>query len=163
MSAASVPVVETASSSRDPYCCLCRVFMGVQVALTRMLKVDLGILALSGFRGHRSGLLSVFSWTDLLPAFLLVSKGSDSVLSIGYRETYIGPYSTGIGLIFVLVGSVGCFVGAIFMGNEGARSVISGARRRHLWRWGLMDADGLMLQREPDLTLKPPKVRLRKG
>ena len=78
------------------------VIMGAQVALTKLANVDLGpgLAGLTWPQVHVA--LGFFAVVDAF-AWLVNSKG---------------PYGTGVGLIFMLIGSVACFVGAILVGNE---------------------------------------------
>jgi hypothetical protein len=82
------------------------VIMGVQVALTKLLSVDLGT-GLAGFTWTQVHIALGFFATLLSLAFLVVSKGGADI---------------GIGLIFMLIGSIACFVGAILLGNETAKA-----------------------------------------
>jgi hypothetical protein len=81
---------------------LFNVVMAVQVVLTRLFNIDLGpgILGFSWPQVHVA--LGFFALLDTL-AFIVVGKGG---------------YSVGIGLIFMLIGSAACFVGAILVANE---------------------------------------------
>ena len=76
--------------------------MGLQIVLTKLANVDLGpgLAGLTWPQVHVA--LGFFAVVDAF-AWLVNSKG---------------PYGTGVGLIFMLIGSVACFVGAILVGNE---------------------------------------------
>ena len=76
--------------------------MGAQVALTKLANVDLG----TGVAG--------FTWPQVHVALGFFAV----VLSLAWLVNSKGPYGTGVGLIFMLIGSVACFVGAILVGNE---------------------------------------------
>ena len=80
--------------------------MGLQVALSKLANVDLGpgIAGLTWPQIHLA--LGFFAVIDTL-AFLVVDKG---------------PLGVGVGLIFMLIGSVACFVGAILLANERAKA-----------------------------------------
>jgi hypothetical protein len=81
---------------------LFNVIMAVQVVLAKLLNVDLGP-GIVGFTWPQVHLaLGFFALLDTI-AYLLVDKGA---------------YDIGIGLIFMLVGSAACFVGAILVTNE---------------------------------------------
>jgi hypothetical protein len=78
------------------------VIMGLQIVLSQLLNVDLGT-GIAGFTWPQIHLaLGFFAVIDSF-AFMIVDKGG---------------YSVGIGLIFMLLGSVACFVGAILISNE---------------------------------------------
>jgi hypothetical protein len=80
------------------------VIMGLQVILTKVASLDLGP-GLAGFTWPQVHVaLGFFAVIDSL-AFLVVDKGGAGV---------------GVGLIFMLIGSVACFVGAILLTNERA-------------------------------------------
>jgi len=82
------------------------VVMGLQVVLVNLLSVDLGP-GIGGFTWPQIHLaLGFFAVIDSL-AFLAVKKGG---------------YDIGIGLIFMLLGSVACFIGAVLITNERATS-----------------------------------------
>jgi len=75
---------------------------GIHIVLTKVLNVDLGpgLLGLTWAQVHLA--LGFFAAVDSF-AFLLVDKQG---------------FGTGIGLIFMLIGSVACFVGAILLRTE---------------------------------------------
>jgi hypothetical protein len=80
------------------------VIMGIQVILTKLANVDLGP-GIAGFTWVQVHLaLGFFAVIDSL-AFMVVDKGGAGI---------------GVGLIFMLIGSVACFVGAILLMNERA-------------------------------------------
>jgi hypothetical protein len=80
--------------------------MGLQVVLANLFNVDLGP-GIGGFTWPQVHLaLGFFAVIDSL-AFMVVDKGG---------------YSVGIGLVFMLIGSVVCFVGAVLITNERATS-----------------------------------------
>jgi hypothetical protein len=82
------------------------VIMGLQVVLANLLNVDLGP-GIAGFTWPQIHLvLGLFAVIDSL-AFMVVDKQG---------------YSVGIGLVFMLIGSVVCFVGAVLITNERATS-----------------------------------------
>lgn len=78
------------------------VVMGLQVVLSKVVNLDLGpgIAGFSWVQVHLA--LGFFAVIDSL-AFLVVKRGGRDI---------------GIGLIFILIGSVACFVGAILLRNE---------------------------------------------
>jgi hypothetical protein len=82
------------------------VIMGLQVILTKLANLDLGpgIAGFSWVQLHLA--LGFFAVIDSL-AYLVVDKGGAGV---------------GIGLIFMLIGSIACFVGAILLMNERANA-----------------------------------------
>ena len=82
------------------------VIMGLQVILTKLANLDLGP-GIAGFTWVQLHLaLGFFAVIDSL-AFLVVDKGGRGV---------------GIGLIFMTIGSVACFGGAILLMNERAKA-----------------------------------------
>ncbi len=82
------------------------VIMGLQVILTKLANLDLGP-GIAGFTWVQLHLaLGFFAVIDSF-AFLVVDKGGLGV---------------GIGLIFMLIGSVACFVGAILLMTERAHA-----------------------------------------
>jgi hypothetical protein len=82
------------------------VVMGLQIVLTKLANVDLGP-GIAGFSWPQVHLaLGFFAALEAF-AFLLVDKGGAG---------------TGVGLIFMLIGSVACLVGAVLLGNERAKA-----------------------------------------
>jgi hypothetical protein len=80
--------------------------MGLQIVLANLLSVDLGP-GVAGYTWPQVHVaLGFFAVVDSL-AFLVVKKGG---------------FDIGIGLIFMLLGSVACFVGAVLITNERAAS-----------------------------------------
>jgi hypothetical protein len=80
--------------------------MGLQVILTKLANVDLGP-GVAGFTWVQLHLaLGFFAVIDSI-AFLIVDKGGLGV---------------GIGLIFMLIGSIACLAGAILLMNERAKA-----------------------------------------
>jgi len=80
--------------------------MGIQVILTRLANLDVGP-GIAGFTWVQIHVaLGFFAVIDSL-AFLIVDKGGRGV---------------GIGLIFMLIGSIACLVGAILLMNERANA-----------------------------------------
>jgi hypothetical protein len=82
---------------------LLTVVMGVQIILTKVFNLDLGP-GIAGFTWVQVHLaLGFFAAVDAV-AFLLVAK----------------PGDTGVGLIFMLIGSIACLVGAVLLSRERA-------------------------------------------
>lgn len=82
------------------------VIMGLQIVLANLLSVDLGP-GVAGYTWPQIHVgLGFFAVLDSL-AFMVVKKGG---------------FDIGIGLIFMLLGSVACFVGALLITNERAPS-----------------------------------------
>ena len=82
------------------------VVMGLQIVLSKLANVDLGP-GIAGFTWPQVHLaLGFFAALEAF-AFLLVDKGGAG---------------TGVGLIFMLIGSVACLVGAVLLGNERAKA-----------------------------------------
>jgi hypothetical protein len=82
------------------------VVMGAQVALTKLANVDLG----SGVAG--------FTWPQVHVALAFFAV----VLSLAWVVNSKGPYGIGVGMIFMLIGSAACLVGAVLLSNERAKA-----------------------------------------
>ena len=80
--------------------------MGVHIVLTRLLNVDLKD-GIAGFTWPQVHVALGFFATILSVAFLLADKGGDGI---------------GVGLVFMLIGSAACLVGAVVMRSEGAHT-----------------------------------------
>jgi hypothetical protein len=80
--------------------------MGAQVALTKLANVDLG----TGVAG--------FTWPQVHVALGFFAV----VLSLAWLVNSKGPYGIGVGMIFMLLGSIACFVGAFLLSSERAKT-----------------------------------------
>ena len=76
--------------------------MGVQVLLDKLAGVDLG----PGIAG--------FTWTQVHLALGFFA----AIDSLAYLVAGKGGYGVGIGLVFMVIGSIACFVGAFLLTRE---------------------------------------------
>ncbi len=80
--------------------------MGLQIVLSKLANVDLGS-GIAGFTWPQVHLaLGFFAAVEAF-AYLLVDKQGGGI---------------GVGLIFMLIGSIACLVGAVLIGNERAKA-----------------------------------------